>query len=251
MITTLKLDHGFSDETVLSLLVRRYAQTKASGYVCAVNLTPFAVNYSEVLNIDLVLSEYPPMLSGRFEFDYSNPEKRIARRTGWGVGKFEHLHLSADQPTINFLLQHFGKKVWLDGDELAIQSSGKSWFWQTSQALELLQVDASNELHKIVKEAERLAAGMGESACHSISVHSVADGREIRCGSGMAGHFSAAAAGVAAYGGSIAQNSVKKAREASKENYKNSEGGKNKEAADRLDMQNRMENLRNQQKRGG
>ncbi len=214
MITTRKLNDGFYDETVLSLLVRSYAHSEASGYVAAINLTPYSVPYSEVLNIDLVLSEYPPIISGRFEFDYINSDKRIARRIRHGFGTFEHLHISADQSTINFLLQHFGKKVSMDGDEIAIQTGGKSWFWQTSQALKLLQVEASNDLYKIVQDAEHQASKSGESACHSINVQVVSDGREIRLGGGMGGHFSAAAVGVTGYGGQIAKNSIEKARAA-------------------------------------
>lgn len=249
MITTQKRLQGFYDEQIDEILVRAYGTTQAAGYVAGINITPAYVNYSDILNVDLVLTEYPQILAGRFEFDYANSTKRIARRNGRGLGKFEHLHLFANQNQINLLLKNFGKKMWLDGDEIALEHPGNCWFWQTIKAVEMLEVDQDNPLHKIVRDAERAASLSGETACHSVAVQTVSDGCEICCGSGMSGHFAAGATGMAAYGGSIAQNSLKKARESGIESFRNSDAGKNKEAADRLDMQNRVENLRNQQNR--
>lgn len=54
--------------------------------------------------------------------------------------------------------------------------------------------------------------------------------------------------GVAALGGAIAKQSMQKARDAGKTLWKNSEAGKNQEAADRLDMREReraLQALRN------
>lgn len=250
-IETRKLDGEFFEEMVGETLVRCFARTEAGGYVAAVSLTPGWVDYSSILNLDLVMTEYPSFLAGRFEFEYGDPNRRLARRAGRGLGKFAHLHLSATRKQINLILKNFGKEIWLNGDEVAIQCGEKCLFWQTSMAVEMLEVAHENPLHQIVRDAERAARWSGETACHSIAVQSISDGVEIAAGSGMAGHFSAAAAGVAGYGGSIARESMKKVREAGQASWKNSDGGKNKEAADRLDMQNRVENLRNQQKNRG
>ena len=253
-IETRKLDDGFFEEfdSETQILMRLYAQTSASGYVSAINLTPNSVDYAEILNVDLVLTEYPPILAGRFEFDYDDPNRRLARRSGRGFGKFAHVHLSVNQTQINLLLKNFGKKIWLSGDEVAVQRGGKCMFWQTGVGVEMLDVPQDNPLHSMVREVELARRWNGETACHFINVQAISSASDefAAAGSGMSGHFASGAAGVAGYGGSIAQNSLKKAREATKENYKNSEGGKNKEAADRLDMQNRVEKLRDQQKGG-
>lgn len=250
-IETKKLNDGFFEEQIGENLVRCYAHTSAGGYIAGINMTPDWVDYAEILNVDLVLTEYPPILAGRFEFDYSDPNRRLARRNGRGLGKFAHVHLSVTRNQINLLLKNYGKKVWMDGDEIAIQRDGKCLFWQTSKAVEMLKVKQDNPLHKMVRDIERSALWSGETACHSIAVQTVSNGHVISCGSNMSGHFAAGAAGMMAYGGSIAQNSIKRARESAQENYKNSDAGKNKEAANRLDMQNRIDNLRNQQKGGG
>lgn len=216
MIQTRKLDDGFFDEQIGQKLVRSFAHTKACGYVASINLTPSWVSYSEILNVDLVLSEYP-IVAGRFEFDYSDPAKRIARRIGRGLGKFEHMHLSININQINLLLKNFGKKIWLDGDEIAIECNAISWFWQNKKALELLEVEPENLLHKIIKDAERTAWLNSETACHSVNVQALSDGRETACGSGMGGQFSVAAAGVSGFGGQIAKNSLDKAKKSKEE----------------------------------
>jgi hypothetical protein len=214
---------SYLDDDFGGALLRGYAHSTARGYLSAINITPTSARNSDILNLDVVLTEFPKFLAGKFSFSYG--DRRIAHRSGLSFGKFEHIHLSVDDEQREYLFSQIGKKITLAGDEIAIQKNGESWFWVDPNALQWLGLPPDHNLS--VEARGILKRATNESQCHSIFLRSL---NKQAAGSGMGGHFAAGAAGVSGFGGQIARNSLDKAKkhmdEKLKELHDRQSGGK-------------------------
>jgi hypothetical protein len=240
---------GFFDEVEGENTIRRYADTIIKGYLLSLNFTPVTKDFSDILNLDIVISDLPPSLSGRnFNFDYSDGD-RLATRTGWGLGEYRHVHLMVDYQQINQLLQFMHQKIKIVGDEIAVQAGGESIFlvdarvpsWIGLRHNDVLTLNLNNKIERNKK--------MNRTSCHSVSPTEINQTgffnqhKGSQVGSKVNGEFAQSAAGIAGYGGAIAKQSMKKSRDAGAKSFDGSEAGKNKQAAASVDMKSRIKNL--------
>jgi hypothetical protein len=250
MITIRKKGDGFFDEVYGEFTIRHYGYTKIKGYLSSINSTPQDKDFSDILNLDIVITKLPTMLAGsKFNFDYQDGD-RLATRMGCGFGEYRHIHLMVNQHQANQLLHLIHKKVEVVGDEIAVMQKGNgSIFWVDESAPVLMGLSTDHQLTTEIRARCVRNKKLNRTSCHSVRPIEINQTgffyKEKGCqmGSKMNGEFTQAAAGIAGYGGAIARQSMKKSREAGKAGFAGSEVGKNKAAADQVDMRQRVKKL--------
>ena len=202
------LDEKFDDGT----LIRHYARTVVKGWLASVRLTPDEVDFSDVLNVDVVISNVPTWMAGAFSFKYEDGQ-RLAMSVDNGCwGSFEHVHLSVNTNQINTLISNLGRRIRIIGDEVAVQKSGDSFFWVDYRALDWLNIPLLSSIGLKVRQL----LGSGNRQCHSVSVDSISV-PGVAGGSSMHSNFAAGAIGVTGFASKVVEGATKKAREKSKD----------------------------------
>ena len=174
MIQIQKLENGFFDELFGDCTVRHYASTRAVGWLSGINTTPSDADFSDVLNIDIVLTNLPPWLSGkRFYYEYKNGS-RVAHHDGPFLGDFAHIHLQANKEVVADLQALLYKKIEIVGNEIALsRPGGGSFFWVNSVAPVWMGIDSRDWLHIEIGAAEIRNRKLNHTACHSVKPDSI------------------------------------------------------------------------------
>ena len=175
MIKIEKLKDGFFDELFGDCTVRNYARCTATGWLAAINATPADADFSDVLNLDIVLTNLPHWVSSKgFYFEYKNGS-RIARYRGTFLGDFAHIHLQASSEVVADLQALLYKKIEIKGNEIALsRPNGGSFFWVNRIAPVLMGIPKSDWLHLEISAAEMRNQKLNHKACHSMKLGSIA-----------------------------------------------------------------------------
>ena len=244
MIQIEKMKDGFFDELFGDCTVRNYAKVRALGWLAAINTTPRDADFSDILNLDIVLTNLPVWLSGKqFYFQYKNGG-RVARHDGPLLGEFAHVHLQASGVVVAQLQTLLHKKIEIAGDEIALsRPGGGSFFWVDAIAPVWMGLDEKNWLNIEVSAALIRNKKLNHTSCHSIKPDSIRKVKffyngnkkgETKMGSQMGGNFGVGAAGVSGFMGQAAKKSLEKARASGKLpkiGEEQQEGGKAREPA--------------------
>ena len=175
MIKIEKLKDGFFDEMWGDCTVRNYATCTAVGWLSAINTTPADVDFADVLNLDIVLTNLPTWLSKKgFYFEYKDGA-RIAHYNGTFLGDFAHIHLQADAQVVADLRSLLYKKIEISGNEIALsRPNGGSFFWVNAIAPVWMGIPEADWLHIEIGAAEIRNRKLNHTACHSMKFGSIA-----------------------------------------------------------------------------
>lgn len=203
------------DEQIEGSLVRQYSHVRVRGRVCSLRVAPPHSSHADLLNIDVVISDLPRWLVGRFKFEDRDGMRLAVRQ--FGFGRFNQVHLRASVDQINYLLDclSHGHPVELAGREVAIQKDGRSWYHQSHQSLDWMGVAMDNELRAHPDRIEQA----GLIPCHSIFVVSV--GGEAAAGRDANGQFTTSAVATQVAGRDLMQKAAQNQRQRSLDSQKN------------------------------
>jgi hypothetical protein len=158
---------GFFDEQIGDVLVRHFADTTVRGWLSAINHTPANADYSEILNIDIVVSDRPQTF-GKWNFEYPDGY-RLAIPSWWTRTKFRHVHLMVDQQQISQLKKLMYKKIDIVGDEIALtKAAGGSFFLVDARVPGWLGLPPVHELVDEIRAGCNRNKKLNRTSCHSI-----------------------------------------------------------------------------------
>lgn len=156
------------DELYGDVTIRHFAHTRAVGYLAAMNITPASASWADNLNVDVVIADHDNWF-GKYEFHYPLNGDRIATRNFLAIGEFRHVHLMANQQQINKLTGLLGKKIKIEGDEIALTSPrGHSFFLVDERVPAWLGLPFDHQLVDQTIFAAQLNRMLNRSSCHSI-----------------------------------------------------------------------------------
>lgn len=156
------------DELFGDTIIRHFSKTRVVGYLVAVNHTPSTASWSDILNVDVVISHHSNLF-GKYTFEYTPAGERLARRGRWAMGEFRHMHLMANQNQINQLQSLLYKKIKIEADEIALSHPARgSFFWVDERVPFWLGLPAGHPLVFQTRAAALQNQVLNRSSCHSI-----------------------------------------------------------------------------------
>lgn len=234
---SLKSSRELSSAAILPIL-----DIRVDGVINAISRTPVGIEGSDLFNVDLVISN----TRSPGHFDYSDGA-RVWRSTNIDA---EHLHLHLPDSDFELIKNSIGKKITLSASSIVYMYEHHDHYRVLCSRDPVFVINARRKDFPIDEIVEDATSPTNTKACHYITdldfeIHQSWLSKLFGTRQNKP-RFHAHAA--AAFGGQIAKNSMKKAREAGLESYKNSDAGKNKAARDAVDHQDRMAKARAEQK---